>query len=154
MARPLILRGTSQMLGLLRELDAACFREPLSRVHLAGFLQQPAGEVPGCWFLGVPEEDGGYRPVAFLLIRLVEELWLIERIGVHPDQRRRHFAAALLAAAATAGQRKRTWLVQLPEQDLASQTFFRHMGFRAHPASDRSRRFFGEQDAVVMTRGG
>jgi len=44
------------------------------------------------------------------------------------------------------------WGVELNEHDLASQQFIRHMGFKALPATDESRGWFGKEDAVVMTR--
>lgn len=167
MAKVQIFRGSLPMLGLFAQLDRVCFAEPWP--DLASFLQLPkAGLDTGLFSLadagplevrlslglGLQEADGGVRPVGYLLLVTREDHCLIERIGVHPDQRRQGYAAGLLAAAALEGRKigLRTWGVELRETDLASQTFFRHLEFAALPASDSSRGWFGDQDAVVMTR--
>ena len=104
----------------------------------------------------VPEgNDGGHRPAAYALLVARESYCLIDRLGVQPEQRGNGYAVALLAAAALCARRVgiRMWGVELREQDLArSQRFFAHMGFRALPASDTTRGWFGGEDAIVITR--
>lgn len=170
MARPIILRCSSPMLPLVAALDRACFPEPIPGDDLIAYLKLPAAgledglfslvdsgpiEVPLSVMLVLPAgDDGGHLPAAYMLLVARESYCLIDRIGVHPDHRGKHYAAALLAAAALSGGPIgiRTWGVELRESDLASQQFFQHMGFLALPASERSRGWFGQDDAVVMTR--
>lgn len=167
MAQVHIFRGSLPMLGLLAELDRTCFAEPWP--DLARFLRLPAAgldaglfsladagplEVPLALGLGLQEEDGGVRLVASLLLVTREHLGLIERVAVHPDHRRKGYATGLLAAAALEGRKigLRVWGAELREDDLASQQFFRALGFAALPPTDASRGWFGDRDAVVMTR--
>ena len=150
-------------------LDRACFPEPIPGDELLAYLKLPAAgleegmlslanvgpmEVPLALMFLLPEDDGGFRPTSYMLMVVRESYCLIERIGVHPNQRGKGYAAGLLAAAALSGKDVgiRHWGVELPEQDLPSQQFFRHMGFKAMPATDESRGWFGNEDAVVMTR--
>jgi [ribosomal protein S18]-alanine N-acetyltransferase len=126
------------------KIHAACFDRPWSEAALRDAL-----DTPGRLALGVAGPGG--RICAFILIQFSGETAEILTLSVHPSVRRQGLARTLVEAALAAARARGAarMLLDVAATNTAARALYSGRGFYE---DGRRRRYYGEVDAVLLSR--
>lgn len=125
---PAILAEMAEILSL----EQACYPDPWEERVLRPFIV--AASLPNKGYLARLLKEGD-KVIAYALASKQDSQLLVERLGVHPDHRRKEIGSGLMVSTIFAAQEWKLPVItcSLDEDNLAGQLFLKYGGFRAVP---------------------
>jgi len=131
---PATLAETSEILSL----EQACYPDAWHERVIRPFIV--AAGLPNKGYLARLLKEGN-RVIGYALASRQEGQLLVERLGVHPDHRRKEIGSGLMASLIFAAQDWKLPVItcSLVEDNLAGQLFLKYGGFKAVPVTEEAR---------------
>jgi ribosomal-protein-alanine N-acetyltransferase len=123
------------------EVDTLCLPRPWSETIWREELESPFG------LYLVLEEEG--ELVAQIGVRYLADELHVTTLAVRPEHRRRGYARALLEAALGAFPEARRVHLEVRPSNVPARSLYEALGF---VTTGRRRRYYGDEDALLMTR--
>ena len=140
---PATLAETAEILSL----EQACYPNPWAERHIRPFIV--AAGLPNKGYLArlLKERD---KVIAYAFASRQEGQLLVERLGVHPDHRRKEIGSGLMVSLIFSAQDWKLPVItcSLAEDNLAGQLFLKYGGLKAVPMTEEAR----AQKAIQFAR--
>lgn len=131
---PATLAHTAEILSL----EQACYPDPWGERIIRPFIV--AAGLPHKGYLARILKEGD-TVIAYAFASRQEGQLLIERLGVHPEHRRKEIGSGLMVSLIFAAQEWKIPVItcSLDEENLTGQLFLKYGGFKAVPTSEEAR---------------